>query len=555
MKRTLPPLWSPFLFFFIKKTRYAIISLGHRLSTMVLPFVLIGTGLALLFTLSTPDLIYAVSLVMLDSFDTDQPILSQTVGVDAIPGSISSSISGEDILGGERDLEVNISKGKTPGNRLGAGISAGVASFSYGSSVAGSVKITWDGPDGDAVTLDPVGLDGLDLTADGRQDAFLLSVELDDLPTTLEIQVYSDGENSSSYSLSLPGAIYSSTQYVIPFSAFTAELGEGASFGDVGAITLAVSADKPLDMMLSSFETYSTLTAIKTDNLLADNNEDGRANPGDSLQYTVSIANPADSFGAEATGLIFADIPDENTTLVAGSVTTSQGTITSGNGQGDTEVTVEIGSLADGDSVTIVFEAVVNDPLPEEVTEVANQGFVSADTLTNLPTDDPETDLADDATLTPVFLAALAPVEPVVTATKSDLLPAGSSDGQIAPGDVLTYTVVIAASDAEASGVVFTDTLDVNTTLVISSVATTQGEVTSGNEVGDMGVAVNVGDIADGDSVTIVFEAVISDPLLEEVTELTNQGTVTGSNFAKTLTDDPDTDATNDPTVTQVVSP
>jgi uncharacterized repeat protein (TIGR01451 family) len=528
--------------------------LSNKPSTL-LPVVLAGTVLALLFLLSIPDLSHAVSLVMVDSFDTDQSILSQTVGEDAIPGSISSSVSSEDILGGERDLEVNITKGKTPGNRLGAGISAGVASVSYGSSIAGSVNITWDGPDGDAVKLDPVGLGGLDLTAGGRQDAFLLSIELDDLPAGLDIQIYSDVENSSSFSLSLPGAIYSSTQYVIPFSAFIAELGEGANFSNVGAITLAVSADKPLDMMISSFETHSTLTAIKTDTLLIDKNEDGQANPGDSLQYTVSIANPADSFGAEATGLIFADTYDENTTLVTGSVTSSQGTVSSGNGEGDAEVSVEIGSLADGDSVTIVFEAIVNDPLPDEVTEVANQGFVSGDTLTNLPTDDPETDLADDATTTPVFPAAAAPAEPVVTATKSDLLPDGSSDGQIAPDEVLTYTVVIAASDVEASGVVFTDTLDVNAALVISSVTTSQGEVISGNKEGDTEVAINVGDIAAGDSVTIVFEAVIRDPLPEEVIELANQGRVTGSNFAEVVTDDPDTDATNDPTVTQVVSP
>lgn len=68
-------------------------------------------------------------------------------------------------------------------------------------------------------------------------------------------------------------------------------------------------------------------------------------------------------------------------------------------------------------------------------------------------------------------------------------------------------------------------------------------------------VSVNVGTLPPGKSVTVTFRTTIHAPLPPGVTELSQQGTVTGSNFAPVLTDDPDTPAPNDPTVTQIGAP
>ena len=57
-------------------------------------------------------------------------------------------------------------------------------------------------------------------------------------------------------------------------------------------------------------------------------------------------------------------------TLTNGSVTTTQGTITAGNGAGDTNVAVNVGTIADAASVTIQFDVVINTPLPAGVTRV-----------------------------------------------------------------------------------------------------------------------------------------------------------------------------------------
>ena len=61
------------------------------------------------------------------------------------------------------------------------------------------------------------------------------------------------------------------------------------------------------------------ITATKTDMIFTDVDGDGRADPGDTLKYTVTINNG----GTDATGLKFTDTLDPNLTLVGGSVNTS----------------------------------------------------------------------------------------------------------------------------------------------------------------------------------------------------------------------------------------
>lgn len=138
------------------------------------------------------------------------------------------------------------------------------------------------------------------------------------------------------------------------------------------------------------------VSATKTAALLIDQNNDGLADPGDTLAYTVVLQN---SGGAPAAGLNFTDTPDANTALVNGSVSTTAGTITSGNGAGETSVGVEVGTLAGaGDTATIVFNVTINDPLPFGVTKVANQGLVSGDLIADTLTDDPAQPGATDPT-------------------------------------------------------------------------------------------------------------------------------------------------------------
>ncbi|MDX6694929.1 MAG: hypothetical protein QOF02_2532 [Blastocatellia bacterium] len=67
---------------------------------------------------------------------------------------------------------------------------------------------------------------------------------------------------------------------------------------------------------------------------------------------------------------------------------------------------VSVGTLQAGESVTIVFQVTLNDPLPGNVTQVSNQGTVSGSNFSNVLTDDPATGTAGDPTITPVVAFA-----------------------------------------------------------------------------------------------------------------------------------------------------
>jgi hypothetical protein len=69
---------------------------------------------------------------------------------------------------------------------------------------------------------------------------------------------------------------------------------------------------------------------------------------------------------------------------------------------------VSVGTLQAGESVTILFQVTLNDPLPGNVTQVSNQGTVSGSNFSNVLTDDPGTGTAGDPTVTPVAAFAFS---------------------------------------------------------------------------------------------------------------------------------------------------
>jgi hypothetical protein len=68
-------------------------------------------------------------------------------------------------------------------------------------------------------------------------------------------------------------------------------------------------------------------------------------------------------------------------------------------------------------------------------------------------------------------------------------------------------------------------------------------------------VMLNIGTLPAGESVTITFNVTVDDPFGGALPQVSNQGTVSGSNFADVLTDDPTVGGTADPTVTPIDLP
>ncbi len=67
--------------------------------------------------------------------------------------------------------------------------------------------------------------------------------------------------------------------------------------------------------------------------------------------------------------------------------------------------------------------------------------------------------------------------------------------------------------------------------------------------------AINVGDVQPGETVIVTFRVTVNNGISGAVTQLSAQGTVTGNNIAALVTDDPQTAASNDATVTPLSIP
>ena len=100
----------------------------------------------------------------------------------------------------------------------------------------------------------------------------------------------------------------------------------------------------------------------------------------DVVRYTVVIYNSGSGY---ANNGFYSDTPDENTTLVVGSVTTSRGIVVTGNDEGDTIIEIDTGFIPHGISVTITYEVVVNEGTPEG-TMIVNQEPATIDNLQQL---------------------------------------------------------------------------------------------------------------------------------------------------------------------------
>ncbi len=268
--------------------------------------------------------------------------------------------------------------------------------------------------------------------------------------------------------------------------------------------------------------------------------------PGDTLEYSVTIKN---SGAATATNVIFVATPDPHTKLLIGSLSTaSGGQITSGNAEGDGQVRIEIANLAQGAAETIEFRVRLKDALSTSVRRVRLQGLISSNELPDMLTDDPNTLTPNDPT--DFYLGAGA----ILRAWKSaQIFNDLDGNGLPSPGDILKYTVTIENLGREsAHSVVLTDGLEPQLTLVAGSVSSSQGDVLSGNEVGERFVRVSLSSVAPQSKITVTYRAGINPDISPALAFVGGQALLSSANSPSQPSDDPQTPAEDDPTLTPV---
>jgi uncharacterized repeat protein (TIGR01451 family) len=286
------------------------------------------------------------------------------------------------------------------------------------------------------------------------------------------------------------------------------------------------------------------ITADKSDALQSEIFTDGNVNPGETVRFTVVISNTGNT---DATNVVYTNPAIGNADLVVGSVMTNQGTVVTGNTGGDTDINVDIGTIPASNSVTLSFDVVIDAAFTGN--QISCQGLISGDVFGSKNTNDPATGTANDPTI--VSIRQL----PRLTATKTDaiVMPENIVDGNVNPGETVRFSVTISNENnaPTASSVTYNNAAINHASLMVGSVTTTNGSVTSGNGGGDTNVEVSVGSINPASSTLITFDVVVDNPIF--VDEIICQGEVSGSNFITLVTDDPNTGTPNDSTRVPIV--
>jgi uncharacterized repeat protein (TIGR01451 family) len=371
------------------------------------------------------------------------------------------------------------------------------------------------------------------------------------------------------------------------------------------AVTIAAPVElaapaRPARPMLAA----AGVAASKTDAPLADTNGNGRADPGETLRYTVVVSN---SSGADLPGVTFDDTLDPSATLVAGSLRVSPLAFSdSYSSDRDTPLAVGVPGLLENDTgmpAPAVTPRSVTTAAGGMATTSANGSFsytpppgyagidsfsYSADnsagsdtgtvTLTvraaPLATDDSYMVAPDTSrtVLAPGVLANDTGFPPPSVTPFTGSTTAGGTLNLAANGgfsytplagftgiDSFVYTAVNPAGSDTA-----TVTLTVGITLlsqddagyvtlldaplsVLSGAGVLQND-TLGSSAAPLSVSLGV--LPAGKQVTILFDVLIADPLPIGVGQVVNQGMVSGSGFASVLTDDPDLPGAADSTIT-----
>ncbi|MEO8257470.1 MAG: FG-GAP-like repeat-containing protein [Acidobacteriota bacterium] len=277
----------------------------------------------------------------------------------------------------------------------------------------------------------------------------------------------------------------------------------------------------------------ATLTGLKT--------LSGPVGADGSVGYTVILSNQGPGTQGDNPGDEFTDVLPSSLTLVSATAVANVGTAVATVG---TNTVTWNGSLADGDSVTILISATVSASVPGGTT-ISNQGTISFDSKgggindATALTDDPGTSAPDDPTSFTISYAA-------------NLIGTKTVSGTFSPGGTVAYSVVLsntgAGTQSDNPGDEFTDLLSTRL-LLVSATATSGTAVTNANT----NTVTWNGSLESTGSVTITITATVSGSLPGGTT-ISNQGTIgfdsdgNGTNESYGVTDDPGPSGDYDPT-------
>lgn len=434
-----------------------------------------------------------------------------------------------------------------------------------GLSDGGYVHIRYDGKDDD-IDTNSFGLGNIDLTEGGINNILRLDISTSHWQNTVDFRIYTDAVN---YSQAL-GVVVPNTGNVyrifdIKFSEFVqgTEASGPADFTDVNAIELQLNHPRtdrgtPLTVFgiipvgygvgLDHFSVNKQLVATLSsgfsetepdDDINGDGDFDSTSTDADIVTYTVAITNTNDWHEQAADGVIYtAGFSGANASFIDGSVETSQGTITNQTGS----VEVDIGSIADGETVTISYKVQIATDVLAPNQEYAHSGTVQT-------SDGLQFDTAEDVFTINQFDISASLVAAPAAGSDAD------GDGFSGPGESVTFTATVTNEGPNTtSSVVFYFPEITNASLVTESVTTDYGTVTLGNNSAHTEVEVTISNFPAAELATISFDMIIDEPFhFAEYDSIGGQALLSDTTDTFfVLSDDPNEPGDADPTYIRV---
>ena len=257
--------------------------------------------------------------------------------------------------------------------------------------------------------------------------------------------------------------------------------------------------------------------------------------PNDRIAYDITVRN---SGTENAANVVISDVIDPSLTAIDPG---ANGTVAGSTVTYTRTTLAALTSVAPGTSVSVRVLATIRRPLANG-TIIANRASGTADTLTPVLSDDPDTAAVND----PTTITVTSSPRFVVTKSVLDV-----NGGSFLPGDQVRYTIrVLNTGGANATNLVVNDPVD---TRLTSPVPTPGGTFGAGGIRWDSSNTPVLATLAVDASVDLFFTANIATPL-DDGTVINNQARVTSDGVAVVISDDPNTPAANDPTALRVTS-
>ena len=241
----------------------------------------------------------------IDTFNQTTQQVTDTTN-DGVP--VVASVQAPEVIGGERDLYVNLTSNTGAINLSVNDTTLGLPGLLVFGSTGqgdGERRVSWDGIDGNAAVINDTGLGSVDLTGGGSALGLQLQVGADLAGSQAVVRLYSnDGvigtaNRFSSATLDIPqtGGNVSQKEF-LSFSDFTAGAGGAVDFTNVGAIELEITGTANIDGQADIVGTVGETNLVRdfanfsqADLSLAKAIDNATPNISDVVSFTIDLTN------------------------------------------------------------------------------------------------------------------------------------------------------------------------------------------------------------------------------------------------------------------------